>query len=64
MMVDSYNMVHMRELAAPLEPPNLRTGAGHGHFRVFDWEMPKKDAWVKKRKLVKMRKASRKRNRT
>lgn len=63
MMVDSYDVMRMREAAEPPEPSSLRTGAGHGHFRKFDREKPKKDAWAKKRKRAKMSKVSRKRNR-
>lgn len=63
MMVDSYDVMRMREAAAPPEPSSLRTGEGHGHFREFDRERPKKDDWARKRKRAKMSKASRKRNR-
>ena len=64
MMVDSYmGFMHMRDIAAPIEPPNLRTGAGHGHFRRPSRERPEKNALAKKRKKAKMCKASRRRNR-
>lgn len=64
MMVGDYvEPMRVRNITVPIEPPNLRTGAGHGHFRKFNREKPKKDAWAKKQKKAKMRKASRKRNR-
>lgn len=64
MMVNSYlESMSMRDIASPPETPSLRTGAGHGHFRGFNRERPKKDAWAKRRKRAKMKKASRKRNR-
>lgn len=64
MMVNSYmDSVRVRDIVALPETPSLRTGAGHGHFRGFNRERPKKDAWAKRRKRAKMKKASRKRNR-
>lgn len=65
MMTISYMMedVRVRGIVAPTEPPSLCTGVGHGHFRKYNREKPKKDAWAKKRKKAKMRKTSRKRNR-
>ncbi len=63
MMVDVYDTMRLREAAEPPEPSSLHKGAGHGHFRAFDRERPKKDAWARKRKRAKMSKASRKRNR-
>lgn len=62
MMVEHYNLGRMVE-ATVIPEPNLRTGVGHGHLRKFDRERPKKGAKAKKRKLSKMSKASRKRNR-
>lgn len=64
MMADSYmDTLRMRDITVPIERPNLRTGAGHGHLRGFNREKPKKDAWAKKNKRAKMKKASWKRNR-
>lgn len=64
MMVDSYmGYMRTRDIAAPIEPPSLRTGVGHGHPRKSSRERPEKDAQAKKRRKSKMRKASRKRNR-
>lgn len=64
MMVNSYmGFMRMRDIATPIDPPSLRTGVGHGHFRRSSREKPEKDALAKKRKKSKMRKASRKRNR-
>ena len=65
MMVESYYEppLRMRDIDVNTEPPNLRTGAGHGHSRAFDRERPKKDAWAKRRRRAKIRKASQKRNR-
>lgn len=64
MMVSSYmGFMRMRDIVAPTEPPNLRTGAGHGHFRRSSRERPGKNALAKKRKKAKMCKANRKRNR-
>lgn len=65
MMTNSYMVdVRARDIVAPTEPPSLRTGVGHGHVRKYNREKPKKDAWAKKRKKAKMRKTSRKRNRS
>ena len=62
MMGNYYNLGHIAE-ATVIPEPNLRTGAGHGHFRKFEREHPKKGAKAKKHKRTKMSKASRKRNR-
>lgn len=64
MMIDAYmNAADMKDILPPSEAPNLRTGAGHGHFRGLYREKSKKDAWAKKRRRAKMKKASRRRNR-
>jgi len=64
MMVSSYmGFMCMKNIAAPIEQPNLRTGAGHGHPRKFNRERPEKNAKAKKHKRTKLRKASRKKNR-
>lgn len=57
-----YNM-NMRDVMAPIEKPNLRTGVGHGHYRPFGREQAEKNAKQKMRKKMKMRKASRRQNR-
>lgn len=65
MMAESYYKppLRMRDIDVHTEPPSLRTGIGHGHFRAFDRERPKRDAWAKRRRRAKICKASRKRNR-
>lgn len=63
MMLEYYDIGRMSNFQSPQEPPNLRTGTGHGHFRGLCRERPKKDAWAKKHKRVKISKTSRKRNR-
>lgn len=65
MMAESYYEppLRMRDIDVHITPPNLRTGIGHGHARAFDRERPKRDAWAKRRKRAKIRKASHKRNR-
>ena len=63
MQTDSYmDTMRMRDIAAPMERPNLRTGVGHGHPRKFNREKPKKGAWMKKHERAKMKKASRRKN--
>ena len=66
MMCNDYNYyspVRMREIMLPPERPSLVTGAGHGHFRKFNRERPKKDFRAKRRQREKMTKASRRKNR-
>lgn len=55
--------LRMRDIMAPPERPSLVTGAGHGHFRKFNREKPKKDFKAKRRQREKMSKASKRRNR-
>lgn len=43
--------------------PNLRTGVGHGHFRPLNRELPEKNRLQKARKLRKIAKKSKRRNR-
>ena len=64
MQINSYmGTMRMRDIAAPIERPNLRTGAGHGHLRKSNREKPKKGIWAKKHKRTKMKKASRRQQR-
>lgn len=58
-----YDTFRMRYISLPLERPSLVTGAGHGHFRKFNRERPKKDFRAKRRQREKMTKASRRKNR-
>lgn len=62
-MYDYYDTFRMRDIAAPPERPSLVTGTGHGHFRKFDRERPKKNIKAKRRQREKMSKASKRRNR-
>lgn len=62
-MYSYYNAIAMRAVMAPPERPSLVTGAGHGHFRKFNRERPKKNIKAKRRQREKMSKASKRRNR-
>lgn len=62
-MYSYYDTINMRAVMAPLERTSLVTGAGHGHFRKFNRERPKKNIKAKRRQREKMSKASKRRNR-
>lgn len=62
MMVDRDDIPRMRQVDAGPEP-NLDALVGNGIIIKPGATRPKKDAWAKKHKRAKMRKASRKRNR-
>lgn len=63
MMYGYYDTIRMRDIMTPIERPSLVTGAGHGHFRKFNRERPKKNIKAKRRQREKMSKASKRRNR-
>lgn len=48
-------------LFPPISVPDLRTGIGHGHFRPFNQEKPKKDKLRKAQKKRKIAKKSKRR---
>ncbi len=62
-MHDYYDYERMKYIMTPPEQRSLLTGVGHGHFRKFDRERPKKNIKAKRRQREKMSKASKRRNR-